>query len=482
MQSPAALMDGERSATVRPDSITERAMFWSFLALLAAAPFLRAGDTPLTWTLLAVLTGVLLFVWGLSSAFGGPMMPAALGRLWPAFVLYLAVVLWAAIQGGALVPEAWRPALWSEAARLLNTPVAPSLSLDPERSLAGAVRLLCYGGVFVLAFQLAQTRHRAILMLRGLVVVALACMGYGLMINFLGLDVSFWPTNPRHFGNLTSTFPERNVFASYAGMSLMAALSLLFRPKVRTDDLKATRRVAVRNFLEYFFARSIFAIATAAVLFCAVLLTHSRAGLTASVAGIGVFLITVTRSWQSRKAMLLAVVAFGIVAVAIFMVGGSKTVERIAIVPGAAAERGEVYRLTIEAIADTPILGTGYGTFQNVFPAHRSEILLIPFAHGHNIYLENALELGVPAAAALVAAVGWIGLICLGRARGRGRESFFPSLGIAVIVVIALHSLVDSTLRAPAVAITLAALLGIASSQALAAEPEISREAVRKIR
>ena len=480
MQSTAAAMGGKPSAMVNSDTLTERVLTWSFLLLLAAAPLLRAGDTPWSWTLLAGLTGILLLVWGVASAFGSAP-GAALARLWPAGVLYFGVVLWAAIQGGVSVPEGWRPGLWGQAAQLLDTPVAGTLSLDPERSMAGAARLLCYGGVFVLAFQLARMRHRAVLMLRWMVVVALVCTGYGLMIDFLGLGVAFWPTDPRNFGQLTGTFPERNVFASYAGMSLIAATSLLFRPKVRADDLTAGRRVVARVFLEYLFTRSMVGIAAAGALFFAVLLTQSRAGLAASTVGVAVFLITVTRSRRSRKAMLVAVAAVCLAA-ALLAAGGGMTVERMAGAPGAAAERGEIYRLIAMAIAEVPLTGTGYGSFPNAFPRHASEVLVRPFSHGHNIYLENALELGVPAAAALAAAVGWIGLLCLGRTRGRGRESFFPGLGVAVVVLIALHSLVDSTLRAPAVAITLAALLGIAASQALSAGPETHAEPARNRR
>lgn len=485
MPTPAASISGDRSLSAPPDTLAERSLTWAFLLLLAAAVLLRAGDTPWSWTLLAGLTGILLLVWGLAAMFGSHLAPAALRPLWPALVLYAGVVLWAGTQGIAGAPEGWRPALWGHAAGLLDTQVAGSLSLDPERSLAGAVRLLCYGGVFLIAFQLAHARHRAMRILRWLVVVGLVCAGYGLLIDFTGLDVAYWPKNPRNFGNLTSTFPERNVFASYAGMILIAAASLLFRPKVRADDLSAGRRVAVRIFLEYFFTRSMVSIAAAGMLFCAVLLSHSRAGLAASMIGVGVFLITVTRSWQNRRSMLVTVFAVCAGAAAILLVGGGKTMDRMASAPKASAERGEIYRLTAEAIAEAPMMGTGYGTFKNAFPAHRSETLRSPPAHGHNIYLENALELGVPAAAALIAAVGWIGFLCLRRVRASGRESFFPSMGVATIVLIALHSLGDSTLRTPAVAITFATLLGIAVSQTLAPADDTgdgSREAQRSTR
>lgn len=457
-----------RAAPPPPFTLSERAVTWPFLCLLAAAPVLRAGDTPWAWTLIAALTGVILLLWGGLAAFGGRLAATPMTRVWPAIVLYMAVVLWAVFQATATVPEPWHSPLWEHARQLLDTSIPHTLSLDSERSLAAAARLLCYGGVFVLAFQIGHSHRRALLMLRWIVFVAVACTAYGVLVDFIRLDILPWPKDPGSFDRLASTFPDRNTFSTYSGMTLIAAVTLLFRPKVRSGDLDAGRRAAVRNIIEYLFTRSAITITATAVLFCAVLLTHSRGGLAVAALGLGVFLITVTRSWRNRRSILLAVVAFSLGFAAIFVVSGGKTIERMASASGSAAYRGEIYRLTAEGIAEASLHGTGYGTFPNVFAAYPSEVLLSPQTHGFNIYLENALELGVPATAALVVAVLWIGLLLLGRARRHGRESYFPGLGVAIVALVASHSLIDSTLRAPGVAVTFAALLGIASSQTLA--------------
>ena len=137
----------------------------------------------------------------------------------------------------------------------------------------------------------------------------------------------------------------------------------------------------------------------------------------------------------------------------IFMISGAGVVERMGKVGYAASERGEVYRLTSEAIVAAPMPGTGYRTFPDAFTALRTEPLLAPFLHGHNMYLEETLELGVMGAAVLLVILGWLGILCLVAGRRMGREAAMPCVGLAALALVAVHSCTDSTLRIPAVAI-----------------------------
>src|SRR5690606_9048480 len=62
------------------------------------------------------------------------------------------------------------------------------------------------------------------------------------------------------------------------------------------------------------------------------------------------------------------------------------------------------YRATWEAIADRPLLGTGYGTYPDAFKAYnRPDTGTYFLDKAHNTYLQVIMELGWPAAAALYA-------------------------------------------------------------------------------
>ena len=80
-------------------------------------------------------------------------------------------------------------------------------------------------------------------------------------------------------------------------------------------------------------------------------------------------------------------------------------------------------------------------------------------------YLGAAVELGIPAAAVLVTAVGLIVWCCVKGVWRRQKDQTLPALGVSVAVLVAVHGLVDSPLYLTANAATFSFLLGIAYAQ-----------------
>jgi hypothetical protein len=108
---------------------------------------------------------------------------------------------------------------------------------------------------------------------------------------------------------------------------------------------------------------------------------------------------------------------------------------------------------------------TGFGTFDQAFPAYQDGSLSGIFDRTHNDYLEAAFELGIPAAAFLIAAIFYLGVqCCLGVLRRR-RNAAYPALGAAATALVAVHSLADFSLQMPAVTATFAFLLGLGYAQ-----------------
>ena len=129
--------------------------------------------------------------------------------------------------------------------------------------------------------------------------------------------------------------------------------------------------------------------------------------------------------------------------------------------------RGAVYSIVVRAIGDAPLLGTGYGSFRDVFPLYRDATVEGPsiWEKAHSTYLENALELGIPAAAALCGAVLGCARCCWLGIRRRRRNRIYPAVGVATTALVAAHSTVDFSLQIPAVSVTYAFILGIACAQ-----------------
>nr|WP_246705047.1 O-antigen ligase family protein [Rhizobium sp. SG570] len=120
------------------------------------------------------------------------------------------------------------------------------------------------------------------------------------------------------------------------------------------------------------------------------------------------------------------------------------------------------YASTAQAVWNNWPLGSGFGSFADVFPAYRSAQcsgIEGIWDAAHNSYLEGALGLGIVFVVVLGVALitlGWafaIGLL------ERRRYHFAPAIGLASLVLVVLHSLIDFSMQIPGNAMFFAALL-----------------------
>ena len=163
------------------------------------------------------------------------------------------------------------------------------------------------------------------------------------------------------------------------------------------------------------------------------------------------------------------VIALGILML-IVAAGGATLVERLGFSAENMVGREIIIGETADAALTTPWFGTGFGTFQEAWPFFRPTGINAWFRQAHSTYVENLLELGIPAAIALFTTVFWLLAIC---ARGlvvRRRNGLFPSLAISVAIVPIAHSTIDFSLQMPAVAFYLALWIGLGVAQAIPTE------------
>ena len=140
------------------------------------------------------------------------------------------------------------------------------------------------------------------------------------------------------------------------------------------------------------------------------------------------------------------------------------------------AVRRSLYAMTLEAIGDAPLLGFGYGSFERVFHLYRgaSKPFRVRSEKAHDTYLENAMELGLPAAGALFAAVGALTILCVMGVRRRRRDVIYPAAGVAATVLVGVHSTIDFSLQIPAVTATYSLLMGTACAQCWSSRRNLS--------
>jgi O-antigen ligase len=140
-------------------------------------------------------------------------------------------------------------------------------------------------------------------------------------------------------------------------------------------------------------------------------------------------------------------------------------------------DRLAAYELTLQSVADRPVLGFGYGTFEHVFPMYRDASIspMVRWDKAHNTYLELLQGLGIPGAAVLIAAVGWLVWRCVAGAVGRRRFVTAPLAASAATAAVLLHAFVDFSLQMQAVAITWMALLGAGVAQSWSSRVQTDR-------
>lgn len=441
-------------------------MFRILIALVVLAPLPFGAVHPWAWGLIGGAVGLLLLGWAAERALSREPPAVRAGRVWLILLPFALAAGWAMLQMAPFMPESWSHPLWREAAAALGADFGGFISIDPHATGSAVVKLLSLGGIFWLGLQYGRDRRRAVMAFYALALAGLAYAGYGLIVEFSGARTILWFDKTSYRDTVTSTFVNRNSWATYAGLGLLVTTGLLVRLAGAAYGGADTGRERLRRLLSGLTAHGWILLLAWAVLATALLLSESRGGFLATCAALVVLFgaIGASRAVRGRHAVAMAATAIA-AGLAFFALSGDTVTQRLAGTSFERENRMRAYQLTIEATADSAWSGTGYGSFQPVFRMYRDETIPGIYDKAHNSYLETALELGVPAAAALILAIAAAAGLCAAGVRRRRRDVIYPSVGLAAAVLVGVHSLVDFSLQIPAVAATFALILGVGCAQ-----------------
>ncbi len=441
---------------------------WGLVALAAWAPLPFGSARPWAWGVLAASVGILVILRAAGDFLAGEGSEAPARVILPSAILFALVIVWAIFQFLPWAPAAWIHPMWGEAEKLLpGLAMRPAISIDPESSRTAIVHLLTYAAIFWLSFRCCQRAAMARLLVRCVAAIGTVYAAWGLAVYWAGNLYVLWFSKWAYPGDLTSTFVNRNSYAAYTGLSLVALVGLFVEEIVRRIDFRESRRMQLRMLVEGLTVQSIWVISGILICTTAMLLTHSRGG--ASATGAGLLGLIVMASlvpslkgpWRKWFAL-----AFVLGAIAALLFSGTETVTRLADTSWDLEGRHEIFQLTLQAITNNPLIGTGLATFKSIFPTYRTEDLPLLVDLAHNDYLENMMELGIPAALLLFASVFWLIFQCAVGAFRRHRDAIVPCIAVGASVLIALQSLVDFSMQIPAVAMSYLLLIGAGVAQA----------------
>lgn len=371
------------------------------------------------------------------------------------FLLYLtgAAVAWICIMFIPLPPGVWQHLpgrdFVVEGYRLLGMKLPwLSMALSPDRALRSALALLPAIAAYFIARRMSVADRRR--MIAGVILFAVLSAALGLAQMATGPASPLRLYSPTNRESPVGFFANTNHLAVFlaCGLPLAAAWVATINPKKRPQ----------RNHL---IALGIYASLLALVM----IVGQSLAGLAfLIVALVGSGHILWARSVSGRAKTLILV---GAAAAALVLSGslgaiGAGTIG--AKFEDAPNSRGNMTPITLAAGTQVTPVGTGLGSFVQVYAMHQPDRFTSTtwVNHAHNDYAEIYLELGIPGLAFVTIFLFWFlrqGYRIWNR-RSQA-EALFPQAAWLSISFLLMHSLVDYPLRTAAMAAFFSTMIAI---------------------
>lgn len=370
-----------------------------------------------------------LEVWGVAGA-------VAISIVFPQYLivsLAVAAVFW---------PVRWlakrhltirTPADWALLLLLVMIPVTLWATALPETTQPQVLRLLTGIALYYAVVNWATTHTRLRLIQFGLLGTGLAlALAAPVVVQWPSGKLPIIPTAPAaQFPTLVSDTINANVMAGTLILFIPLTLApILFEP-IRGNVLQQV------------------GLALTAVLMVAMLiLTQSRGAVLAfGLSMIALMLLRWPRSWIVVPLLLggagLGVRRLGVNTV-LDQLGTTGTV-------GGLDSRLEIWSRAIYMIQDFPFTGIGMGSFTEVTDLLYPLFLVAPgtVSHAHNLFLQVAVDLGVPGLIAWLATlmVVMAGAWSVARGQGSGRTQWMAGVGAGLFgsqVALVTHGLVDA--------------------------------------
>ena len=472
--SVAASNSGARGTTKDRKRTWVRALdslcFWAIIGGLAFAPFWFGGNLPLAWGIHAIWFAGVTVAYEIGRLAAARRRPIALRKIWIPVACVVVTAIWAAMQITPGMPGAYQHPVWQMASEALGRPVVGAISINPDETAIALLKLTTAACLFWTTMQLCRDSNRARNLIAAIAAIGALYALYGVIAFFAFPKTILWYPKIFYNDSVTSTFINRNSYATYAGIGLIAAIAMAsqhFMSKDREGGRAVKRRIA--SLVAAASGGGGAWLAAAFIIGIALILTISRGGISATLGGV--IALAAMVSLRGRKnaagAGFGVLAALAILGVAVFTFGDAFS-DRLATQGFASDDRLAVYRLGLLSISDAPLFGFGWGTFQQVLPMYRDSSLG-PFGVwdlAHNTYIELFQGLGVPAAALFVLGIAVLFLRCARAALTRGHSAIAPLVATSATFIVFLHAFVDFSLQMQAVTLTWAALLaaGVAQS------------------
>jgi O-antigen ligase len=339
-----------------------------------------------------------------------------------------------------------------------------TISLTPHDTILALVRWATYGLLLFLVLQITSNPQRAHAFINLLywAIVTHAVVGLLFLLQFGDtiLGIPKW----KYFGSALGGFINRNSFATFLSFGSVLGVNLMIERM--TERLSGKGDTSLLG--TYLGKGGVVIIGLGwLILVITLIATNSRMGLFAGCCGMiaSVVLALAKKSANTNRTgiwlLLLVIPAF----VGLGMLGyGTLFLERLGRVGDASDVRMQLYQQVLQMIEARPLLGFGGDSFEYAYPLfHQAPVSVdLVWDKAHSTYLSLWAEYGLFFGSLPMLIVAII-VLQLGAAyvKAPGQDMLIRS-GLCVILVGALHSLVDFSLEIEAVTFAFVAIVATA--------------------
>jgi O-antigen ligase/tetratricopeptide (TPR) repeat protein len=355
---------------------------------------------------------------------------------------------------------------------LINEPLTwVSLSINKKATLMEFFRITAYVAFYILTMQLLTKKD--ILKKTIAVIIAFASLlsFLGILQHILSNNKIFWFRELTQGGTPFGPYVNRNHYAGLMEMlfPLVLSLFLFYKPHVTYNSFrekiteifnrKRTNIYILLGFAAILIGTSIF-------------LSLSRSGIVSLCLSMIIFGVMFIAKGTNRKRGIIIIIIFILIVLSVGWFGWGPIFERFERVKNAQGDiselRIEIWKDSRNIIRDFPVIGTGFGSFINIYPKYRTISGDGIADHAHNDYIELFSDGG--AIAFLISVCFLLTLLYKSyRAFLKRHEiySIYLFIGsIAGMLSILIHSITDFNLHIGANGLYFFFLLGLVVSAA----------------
>ncbi len=334
-------------------------------------------------------------------------------------------------------------------------PIAARISIAPTETVQATLFVLACASLFYAATAISTrvTRRR---------------LGWLLVAGSIA-QIVWAVSTQREEQRIHGTFVNPNHFAGYLEVALAVAFAFVVESILTGRDREAAGRDNLDRLHRRWTPVAWRAMAWGVILI-GILVTRSRGGISASAITTLLMLLVALSSRHVRYHRAFAAAGGASVAAGIaiaFATTGTYPLLRFFTTDPRDAEsdlRVTLWRLSVDAWRDFPVLGSGLGTYREAFRRVQPDGMNMLVEQAHNDALQMLVTGGAAGLAlAAVALLGMLALFWHGAITERHREaSAWALAGLGAIASLLLHGLAEFNFSIPAIPATLAIVTGLA--------------------